>query len=407
MIRRDICLALSCWLSVAALYSGHVWASTPDPDPALFKLLPSNREREEVIARIQEHYVDPVDVGKLTQGDLRVLVREVDPEGEYLDASAMRELIVRDPDAAGLGLELAKVGGYIKIVEPLEDSPGARAGLLSGDLIVRIDDEPIAELTLHEAVKRLRGKPGSEVKLSVLREERPVDQTLKREIIRLQSVQLHALGQGYVQIRVSRFADDTPTLLANLLKARYSLDEPRGMVLDLRNNTGGLLPVAVAVAAVFLPENSLVASVTGRHPDNNFDLLTSTRFYARGVDPLLGMPKNLKRLPMVVLVNENTAAGAEMVAGALQDHKRAQIVGSRTLGRASIQTILPLSSGAALKLTTGRWHTPRRKTVHRQGLIPDVPSKAVEKRGSGPYPTQDAQLDEALLLLKTSEPQND
>lgn len=401
--------AVWLFLNIASMTCGSAFASLPVPTATVAEPLLSSPVRDEVIARIRDNYIDAVDVNKLMQRNLHALVREVDPEGEYLDADAMRELSVGNPELGGLGLELAKVDRHLKVVEPLEDSPAARAGLLPGDLIDRIDNEPVAELTLQEAVRRLRDKPGSEIKLSVTREGKaPIEMVLKWEIVRLHNVSLHALEPGYVVIRLSRFAENTPAVLASILRERYALNEPRGILLDLRNNTGGLLPAAVGVAAIFLPANSLLASLIGRHPDNNFDLYASRRFYSRdGTDTLQGLPKHLKSLPLVVLVNENTAAGAEIVAGALQDYKRALLIGSRTFGRASIQTILPLSNGAALKLTTARWHTPLKRTVHRQGLSPDVPSKTSSRRPGQAYPLHDAQMDEALALLKKREPKGD
>lgn len=396
-------------LYVASMACGSSFASLPATTATLVEPLPSNPVRDEVIARIQENYLDAVDVSKLTQRDLYALVREVDPEGEYLDANAMNELRMPDPDIASLGLELAKVDRDLKVVEPLDDSPAARAGLLPGDLIVRIDNEPVADLTLQDATTRLRGRAGSEVKLSVSRESKALtDMVLKREIVRPHNVSLHALEPGYMVIRMSRFTGDTTRILANLLRAHYAQEVVKGIVLDLRNNTGGLLNGAVGVAAVFLPVNSLVASTAGRHPDSNFDLFASPRFYSRhDGDSLRGLPRDIKSSPLVVLVNEHTAAGAEIVAGALQDYKRAQLIGSRTFGRASIQTILLLSNGAALKLTTARWQTPLKRTVHQTGLSPDISSRVSVKRSGLKYPMQDAQLDEALALLKKNEPKGD
>lgn len=401
--------AVWSFLNIASMTCGSAFASLPASTATVAEPLLSSPVRDEVIARIRDNYIDAMDVNKLTQRNLHALVREVDPEGEYLDADAMRELSVGNPELGGLGLELAKVDGHLKVVEPLEDSPAARAGLLPGDLIARIDDEPVAELTLQEGVRRLRGKPGSEIKLSVSREGKaPIDMVLKREIVRLHNVSLYALGPGYVVIRLSRFTEDTTRILAHLLKERYVQEAIKGIVLDLRNNTGGLLNGAVGVAAIFLPANTLVASLAGRHTDSNFDLFASPRFYTRHHgDSLKGLPANIKSTPLVVLVNEHTAAGAEIVAGALQDYKRALLIGSRTFGRASIQTILPLSNGAALKLTTARWHTPLKRTVHRQGLSPDVLSKSSPRRPRLIYPLHDAQLDEAMALLKKSEPKGD
>lgn len=397
------------WLALYAMVWGSAYASVSATTSDATQPSLSNPVRDEVIERIRDNYVDAVDVSKLTQRDLYALVRGVDAEGEYLDAGALRELSVGNPELGGLGIELAKVERHLKVVAPVEDGPAARAGILPGDQIASIDNVSVGELTLQQAITRLRGKPGSEVKLSVSRDGKaPKDITLQREIVRVQNVKLHTLEPGYVVIRISRFAEDTPAVLATLLREYHASGAPRGIVLDLRNNAGGLLPAAVGVAAVFLPANALIASLSGRLPESNFSLYASREHYSRGgIDRLAGLPQSLKSLPLVVLVNKHTAAGAEIVAGALQDYRRALLIGTRTFGRASIQTILLLANGGALKLTTARWQTPRKRTVHGLGLAPDVVSKFDVNFSGYPYPLRDPQLDEALAQLKNNEPRRD
>jgi len=361
------------------------------------------RLRDEVLARVKESYVDPVDVDKLTQGDLKALVREVDPEGEYLDQSTVRELSAPPADVGGIGLEFTARGEFLMITAPLDDSPAARTGLKTGDLIVKIDDMPVNGLTRMEWAKRLRGEPGTLVKLSVLRGGvgNSFDVVLQREIVSTQAVKLRELESGYIHIRISRFAGDTPAALTTQLRERYTQGDPKGLVLDLRNNPGGVLHGAVGVAAVFLQPNVLVASLAGRVQENNFNLYAAPQFYVRGgADFMKRLPAGVKTVPLVVLVNEGTAAGSEIVAGALQDYKRAVIVGTRTFGRASIQTILPMGNGAALKLTTARWVTPNKRSVHSIGLTPDVVSWQVQEEATQKNPSQDNQLEDALSLLK-------
>jgi len=392
---------------VAAAGLAGVFLATPIPASVLNQVSSagsqSARARDEVVARIRADYVDPVDEDKLTQGDLRELVHAVDTEGEYLDQDAFSELKSLPANVGGIGLEFGAHGEGLKIVASLDDSPAARAGLKADDLIVAIDDAPVKDLTLLGAAKRLRGEIGTLVKITILREgeSKPRDVTMRREFIRQQSVKMSELEPGYFHIRISRLTDDTLTALASKLKAIYSDGEPKGLVLDLRDNPGGLLYCAAGIAAVFLPSDVLVASVRGRSPDNTFNIYAAPSFYVRaGTDPLKALSASVKRVPLVVLVNEVTAAGSEIVAGAFQDYKRAIVVGTRTFGRASIQTIFPLANGAALKLTTARWMTPNNRSVQNSGIVPDevildAPDKATQEK-----PIQKGPLEHALSMLK-------
>lgn len=384
-----------------------IFLAAPVPASVLNQFSPagsqSARARDEVVARIKADYVDPVDEDKLTQGDLRELVRAVDPEGEYLDQDAFSELKALPANVAGIGLEFGAHDEGLKIVAPLDDSPAARAGLKAGDLVVAIDDAPVKGLTLLGAAKRLRGEIGTPVEVTILREgeSKPRDVTMWRELIRQQSVRVSELEPGYFHIRISRLTGDTLATLATQLKAIYSDGEPKGLVLDLRDNPGGLLHCAAGIAAVFLPSDVLVASVRGRSPDNSFNIHAAPRFYVRtGTDPFRALPASVKRVPLVVLVNEVTAAGSEIVAGALQDYKRAIVVGTRTFGRASLQTIFPLANGAALKLTTARWMTPNKRSVQNSGIVPDEVVLEAPEETTQEKPIQKSPLEHALSILK-------
>lgn len=396
---------LRSFLAAAGLAG--VFLAAPAPASVLNQLSPagsqSARARDEVMARIRAEYVDPVDEDKLNQGDLRELVRSVDPEGEYLDQDAFSELKSLPANVGGIGLEFGAHGEGLIIVAPLDNSPAARAGLKAGDLVVAIDDAPVKGLTLLGAAKRLRGEIGTSVKITILREgeSRSRDVTMRREFIRQQSVKVSQLEPGYFHIRISRFAEDTLATLATQLKAIYSDGEPKGLVLDLRDNPGGLLYCAAGIAAVFLPSHVLVASVRGRSPANTFNIYAAPSFYVRvGNDPFEALPASVKQVRLVVLVNEVTAAGAEIVAGAFQDYKRAIVVGTRTFGRASLQTIFPLANGAALKLTTARWVTPNKRSVQNSGIVPDEVILDAPEETAQEKPIQKGSLEYALSILK-------
>jgi carboxyl-terminal processing protease len=265
----------------------------------------------------------------------------------------------------------------VKVVSPIEGSPAFRAGLKPGDLITKIDDTAVKGLSLNDAVKRMRGEPNTKVNLTIFRKEesRTFPVTITREEIRTQSVRGKVTEPGYGWIRLSQFQDRTVDDFVRKVEEIYK-QEPnlKGLVLDLRNDPGGLLDAAVAISAAFLPENVNVVSTNGQLAESKFIYKAAPEYYQRrgGGDPLRRLPAALKNVPLVVLVNEGSASASEIVAGALQDHKRATIMGSQTFGKGSVQTVRPLGPDTGLKLTTARYYTPSGKSIQAKGIVPDV-----------------------------------
>ncbi|HPW28931.1 MAG TPA: S41 family peptidase, partial [Rhodoferax sp.] len=267
--------------------------------------------------------------------------------------------------------------GLVKVVSPIEGSPAFRAGLKPNDLITRIDEAAVKGLTLNEAVKRMRGEPNTKVVLTIYRkdENRTFPVTIIREEIKQQSVRGKLIEPGYAWIRVSQFQERTVDDFVRKIEEIYKQDPNiKGLVLDLRNDPGGLLNAAVAVSATFLPENVTVVSTNGQTVDSKQTLKATMRDYIGrdGSDPLKKLPAGLKKVAMVVLVNEGSASASEIVAGALQDHKRATIMGSQTFGKGSVQTFRPLGPDTGLKITTSRYYTPSGKSIQAKGIVPDV-----------------------------------
>ena len=364
------------------------------------------RSIAEAFARMKRDYVDPLDDKNLAQQCISGMVSGIDPESSYLDADAFKELRGGTAgDFAALGLEVGMEDGFVKIVTPLDDSPALRAGLRAGDLIVKIDDTPTKGMRLIDAVKRMRGKPNTDITLTIARkgEPKPLVITATRAVIRIQSVKSKLIEPGYAYVRLSQFQEISGAAMVSQLNNLYKQGNIDGLILDLRNNPGGLFNGAVAVSAAFLPQNSLVVYTDGRTDDAKMRLTASPENYLRGRDAedyMSKLPPEIKNVPMVVLVNAGSAAASEIVAGALQDHKRAIVMGIPTFGRASIQTILPLADNSALKLTTARWFTPNGRTVAAKGIVPDVPSPAqVEPAQFGS--NSDQQLTQAVALLKS------
>ncbi|MBP7325137.1 MAG: S41 family peptidase [Alicycliphilus sp.] len=331
-----------------------------------------------VFGLIKTDYVEPVDDKKLITDAIGGMVSSLDPHSQYFDKKSFKEF--REGTTGrfvGVGIEITQEDGLIKIVSPIEGSPADRAGLKTNDLITKIDDTAVKGLTLNEAVKRMRGEPNTKVTLTILRkdESRSFPVTITREEIKTQSVKAKVIEPGYAWIRLSQFQERTVDDFVRKLEEIYK-QEPRlkGLVLDLRNDPGGLLDAAVAVSAAFLPENVTVVSTNGQLAESKATFKASPEFYQRrgSGDPLKRLPAALKNVPLVVLVNEGSASASEIVAGALQDHKRATIMGSQTFGKGSVQTVRPLGPDTGIKLTTARYYTPSGKSIQAKGIVPDV-----------------------------------
>ena len=344
----------------------------------------------EVFGRVKTDYVEPVEDKKLITEAINGMLTGLDPHSAYLDQEAFRELQVgTQGEFGGLGIEVGMEDGFVKVVSPIDDSPAARAGVKAGDLIVKLDDSSVKGMTLSDAVKRMRGKPNTNIMLTIVRkgEPKPVIVTLTRAIIKIQSVKSKLIEPGYAYFRVSQFQEQTGESLARAIETLFKQNEGpmKGMVLDLRNDPGGLLNGAVAVSAAFLPQNALVVYTDGRTEDARMKLNASPEHYLRGRlkdDYLKRLPPEVKSVPMVVLVNGGSASASEIVAGALQDHHRAVVMGQQTFGKGSVQTILPLGNSTAIKLTTARYYTPGGRSIQAKGITPDIPLEdAVSDRG--------------------------
>ncbi|MFO1294311.1 MAG: S41 family peptidase [Rubrivivax sp.] len=331
-----------------------------------------------VFGMIKTDYVEPVDEKKLISDAISGMVAGLDPHSQYFDKKSFKEF--RESTGGkfvGIGIEMSMEDGLVKVVSPIEGSPAFRAGLKPGDLITRIDETPVKGMTVDQAVKRMRGDPNTKVVLTVFRklENRSFPVTIVREEIRVQSVRAKMVEPGYGWIRVSQFQDRTVDDFARKVTELYQQDPNlKGLVLDLRNDPGGLLDGAVALAAAFLPADVVVVSTNGQIPESRASFRASPEFYARRAsgDPIKKLPAALKSVPLVVLVNEGSASASEIVAGALQDHKRATVMGAQTFGKGSVQTVRPLSAETALKITTARYYTPSGRSIQARGIVPDV-----------------------------------
>ena len=339
------------------------------------------RAFSEVFSRIKSDYVEPVTDKKLITEAINGMLSGLDPHSAYLDAEGFKELQVgTQGEFGGLGIEVSMEDGLVKVVSPIEDTPAFQAGIKSGDLIIKLDDMLVKGLSLNDAVKRMRGKPGTKIVLTVTRkgEAKLLTFTLTRAVIKVQSVKSKLIESGYAFVRITQFQERTGENLATALDSllKQSQGELKGLVLDLRNDPGGLLNSAVGVSAAFLPKDVLVVYTEGRNADAKMRLTASPDNYARGhddkADYLKDLPPSIKDVPMIVLVNGGSASASEIVAGALQDHKRAVIMGTQTFGKGSVQTILPLGNNTAIKLTTARYYTPNGRSIQAKGIVPDV-----------------------------------
>jgi carboxyl-terminal processing protease len=336
------------------------------------------RKLTDVFGLIKSDYVESVEDTKLLDDAITGMVASLDPHSAYLDKAAYKELHESiEGKFVGLGIEVGMEDGYVRIISPIEDSPAYHAGLKAGDLISGLDGESVRGWTLDEAVKKMRGEVDTKITLTILRkgEEKPLTFPIIRKEIQTQSVKSKVIEPGYAWLRVSQFQEPTVSDLAKKLSAIYA-QEPKlkGLVLDLRNDPGGVLPGAIGVSAAFLPKDVAIVSTKGQLPGSNFTYYASEAYGSRTVgEQLLKLPEAVKKVPMVVLVNTGSASASEIVAGALQDYKRAIIMGSKTFGKGSVQTIHQLPDETAVKLTTARYYTPNDRSIQAKGIVPDMP----------------------------------
>ena len=352
-----------------------------EKEPATTALpLSELRTFTEVFGRIKQDYVEPVEDKKLINEAINGMLSGLDPHSSYLDAEAFKELREgTQGEFGGLGIEIGTEDGLIKVIAPIEDTPAFRAGMKSGDLIVKINEASVRGMNTNEAVKRMRGKPGTSVTLTLARkgEAKPLVLTITRAIIKTKSVKFKLLEPDYGYVRIAQFQEHTTENLAQALETLYKDNgKPlKGVLLDLRDDPGGLLYSAVGVSGAFLPRAVLVLYTDGRAADAKMRLTATPTHYMRDQskpDLFRNTPAGVKTVPLVVLVNAGTASASEIVAGALQDHKRAIVVGVQTFGKGSVQSVLPLGNQGGIKLTTARYYTPNGRSIQAKGITPDV-----------------------------------
>jgi carboxyl-terminal processing protease len=397
-LRSVLVLSIGVLLGLGLAFSTTVWTALdarPVEPPPVHVDEPTLLV-EEVIDRVRREYVDTIDDRTIVESAIRGIVAELDPHSTYLNAEQYQDIrSATSGSYAGIGLDVNLEGGKVTVVSPLEDAPAARAGILPGDVVIAVDDVPVDENNVEASVARMRGAAGTQIKLAVQRsgETEPLQFALMRSQVHVRTVTSEYLGNGLAYVRLSGFADSTPR---DLDRAAHELVEAAdgkpllGVVLDLRGNPGGVLDAAVRVADEFLSDG-LIVSGNGRARQAKFEQ------FAHPGDVLEGVPA-------VVLVNGHSASAAEIVAGALQDHKRARIVGEQTYGKGSVQTVMPLGEGTAIKLTTSRYLTPSGRSINGTGITPDVVVHSEDDRlyrgAAGAVAiAEDAQLLEALKLV--------
>ncbi len=370
--RHRFSLPVALLLCLGPLALGVVAQAEPK-QPSKPEQVPINELRTfaEIFGRIKKDYVEPVEDGVLLEYAIKGMLSGLDPHSAYLNAEDYKDLQAGTTGKfGGLGIEVGLENGFIKVISPIDDTPAQRAGVKAGDLIIRLDEKPVKGMGLSKAVRTMRGKPGTSITLTILRErvEKPLKISIKRDIINVASVKSRMLEPGFGYVRISNFqsrtSDDMHKAVASL-KAKGKL---QGMILDLRNNPGGILNSAVEVSDAYLAEGKIVYT-EGKTAGSKLS------FVAKPDDILQGAP-------MVVLVNEGSASASEIVAGALQDHKRALIMGVRTFGKGSVQSIVPVTKQAAIKLTTARYFTPSGRSIQAEGIKPDIELPLLEVKSS-------------------------
>lgn len=356
LTRKTLLVSLGLLLGIMLSTGQNVFAKKSGTLP-----LEDIRSLTEVFGKIKENYVEDIPDKTLLENAIRGMLSGLDPHSTYLDANSFKELRVgTSGEFGGLGIVVGMEDGFVKVISPIDDTPAQKAGIKAGDLIIRLGDTPVKGMGLDEAVKIMRGKPGSTIKLLIVREgeDKPLDISVTRDKIRVQSVRSKSLGDGYGYVRVSQFQERSSKDLRKAISKLKKKGKLKGLVLDLRNNPGGLLDSAVAISDTFLTKGDIV-SVKGRTKSDRL------RHKATPVDMTNGVP-------MVVLVNGGSASASEIVAGALQDHKRAIIMGEKTFGKGSVQTVVPLGNQTAIKLTTARYYTPSGRSIQAKGIEPDI-----------------------------------
>jgi carboxyl-terminal processing protease len=362
LLKRDVGLITSgVILGVTLVFGQMVFAEKEAVKPDL--PLEDLRTFSEIFGRIKSSYVEPVEDKQLLENAIRGMLSGLDPHSTYLDLDEFQEL--REGTSGqfgGLGIEVSMEDGFVKVVAPIDDTPAAKAGIKAGDLIIRLDDTPVKGMTLNDAVDIMRGEPGSKLLLTIIREgvDKPLKVELTRAIIRVKSVKSRMLEPGYGYVRITTFQSRTGAGLREAISdlKKESDGKLNGLVLDLRNNPGGVLEAAVDVSDAFITKGMIVYT-EGRIADSD------QKFHATPDDLLKGAP-------LIVLVNGGSASASEIVAGALQDQKRAIILGGKTFGKGSVQTVMPLTNDTAVKMTTARYYTPSGRSIQAEGIVPDI-----------------------------------
>lgn len=383
-------MASGIFIGISLSIGTHVLADRSNGQGVTSLPLEELRTLTEIFGKIKAEYVEDVKDEKLLENAIRGMLSGLDPHSSYLNTEDFKELQVgTSGEFGGLGIEVTMEDGFVKVVSPIDDTPAQRAGVQAGDLIIRLDDSPVKGMTLNDAVKVMRGKPGTDITLTIVREgeEKPLTVVITRDIIKVKSVKSRTLEEGYGYLRITNFQTHTVEHMGKAISRlkKENGGKLKGMVLDLRNNPGGVLGAAVSVSDAFL-ENGLIVYTEGRAKD------AALKFNATPEDMLKGAP-------MIVLINGGSASASEIVAGALQDHKRAIIMGSRSFGKGSVQTIFPMSNESAVKLTTARYYTPSGRSIQAEGIEPDIAVerlKVAEADGSKFEPVKEADLSRHL-----------
>ena len=378
------------WVSIGALAGVVVtWQLSATAQQSAALPLDELRLFSNVFGSVKRDYVEPIDDKKLITDAVKGMVSSLDPHSAFLDTKDFSEMQEQTQGKfAGLGIEISSEDGLVKVMNPIEDTPAAKAGLLAGDLITRLDDKPVRGMTLDQAVRRMRGEPGTKITLTIYRksEERSFPVTITRAEIKVQSVKTKILENDLLWARITGFQERTvPDLVKKMTDAYKVNPNLKGMILDLRNNGGGILQGAVGVSAVFLPPGSTIVSTKGQSNSSKQIFKAEPENYklSESSDPLAGLPEAFKKMPLVVLTNAYSASASEIVAGALQDYKRGTIMGKTTFGKGSVQTVRQISSDTALKITTAYYYTPSGKSIQAYGIKPDI---AVDQNEEGdPY----------------------